>query len=127
MGRIIEHIDKIARDKQQDVYLIEFDRKKYNKHKYDQYENINIVMKWLKKYNMPLIQCEGYASTHECGSGFSGKFYIDVDFEKNPEKLEKLKLFLGFDAKVLPFDGIELWFLSLSFAMKNADIEIHCD
>ena len=53
MAQILKHIDQIGREKNRDVLYIEFDREIYSNYDYEQYEERNNLLKWLKDNDIP--------------------------------------------------------------------------
>lgn len=49
MAKILKNIDKIAREKQRDVYLIQFDKKTFPRFNYKEYENRAELLEWMIK------------------------------------------------------------------------------
>ena len=53
MSQILKYIDQIGREQNRDVLYIEFDREIYSNYDYEQYEERNNLLKWLKDNDIP--------------------------------------------------------------------------
>ncbi len=57
MAVAIQHIDKIARDKNRDVLFIEFDREIFPDRDFESWEKRNELIAWLDKHAIPYQMC----------------------------------------------------------------------
>ena len=119
MPMIIEHIDKIARDKKRDVIYIEFDRDVYPSYDYEEYtERINLI-KWLEKNNTNYSICGHYASENGWES-YRGQLYIDIPMDDDNPKYQLLNNHLENKDGSFKIKGVSYMYLPLKIAMKNA-------
>jgi hypothetical protein len=119
MPMTIEHIDKIARDKQRDVLFITFDKKVYPSYEYEEYEARQNLIKWFEENDIPYKLCGHYAS--ECGwESYRGQLYIDVPMDEDNPKFQLLNNHLEYEDGTMKIKGVLYMYLSLEIAMKNA-------
>ena len=126
MPQLINHIDKIARDKKRDVLYLTFeDAQEINEdaifHVVD-YENHparKTIIEWFDCNNVPYEECGDIASVNMI-VGYMGQLYIDVPYELNNPDYQKLQNFLEDENGEVRFDGVKFWIFPLERAMKNA-------
>jgi hypothetical protein len=126
MPQVIEHIDKIAREKQRNVLYLTFtdteNKKEDELFQIVDYENHparNTIIAWLERHKVPYDECAGIASENMMVE-YMGQLYIDVPYELNNPDYQKLQHFLEDENGEVRFDGVAFWVLSLELAMKNA-------
>lgn len=119
MSKILKHIDQIAREKQRDVYIIQFDKKVYPRFNYKEYSYRDELLEWLDNNNIGYEECFSFASDNGFES-YRGQLYIDIEVDETKDVCKKLKDYIKPDDGDLRFEGIDLWTLSLSLAMKYA-------
>lgn len=128
MPQLIDHIDKIARDKKRDVLLLTFHDKAFKKAgKSEIFPNFDYskckprqkIITWLTENNIPFSPCGNVANT----SGmypYLGQLYIDVPFDENDPAYQKLVNHLEYPDGTMKIDGVLFGYYPLELAMKNA-------
>ena len=119
MPMSLEHIDKIARDKQRDVLYIEFDREVYPSYDYETYIERQNLIKWLEENNIPYMPCGHIASEYGWES-YIGQLYIDIPMDDNNSKYKLLNNHLENEDGSFKIKGVRYMYVSLKVAMKNA-------
>ena len=119
MPRVLKHIDQIGREKNRDVLFVQFDKKVFPKYDYKNYNNRAELLTWLDDNNIAYEECFGVASDNGFES-YRGQLYIDVVFDETLDKYNLLNTHIEPQDGVLRFEGIGLWTLPLSIAVKNA-------
>ena len=119
MARILKHIDQIGREKNRDVLFVQFDRKVFPKYDYKNYKNRAELLEWLDNNNISYEECFGIASDNGF-EGYRGQLYIDVIFDETLDIYNLLNDHIEPQDGVFRFEGIGLWILPLSMAMKNS-------
>lgn len=118
MPQILEHIDKIARDKQRDVIYIEFDRDIYPDYEYENYEERNNLIEWLKQHEISYRMCGPIASENGWES-YRGQLYIDVPMDDNNSQYRLLNKHLEDEEGKMKINGVGHYYVPLEVAMKN--------
>lgn len=125
MPQILEHIDKIARDKKRDVLFIVFNEAKKEDELEDyfayEYENDpvrNDFIKWLEENNIPYQKCGPIASENGWES-YRGQLYIDIPMDEKDERYLKLNEYLEDENGKMKIDSIGYYYIPLDVAMKN--------
>lgn len=120
MPRIIEHIDKIARDKQRTVLYIDFKDKDNDLGilDYEEFSNRKELLIWLDKHNISYEVCGAIAS--EAGwESYRGQIYIDLPLDEENEQYQLLDKHCMTADDEFKIEGVEFYYLSLELAMKN--------
>jgi hypothetical protein len=119
MPMIIEYIDKIARDKKRTVLYIAFDMDLYPEYDFENYDERNKLIKWLKANDIEYQECGDIAS--ETGwEAYRGQLYIDVPMDEKDPKYQLLCEHLEYDDGSFKIEGVMFYYLPLEMAMKNA-------
>lgn len=118
MPRLLQFIDKIAREKQRDVLMIEFDREIYPDYDYDQWEVRAKFMDWLEQNNLSYTPCGCFASENSMES-YRGQLYIDVPYDEQNPDYQKLCQHLEHADGSMKIKGLLFCYVSLEIAMKN--------
>lgn len=122
MPMIIEHIDKIARDKKRDVlYLVFKDDNNKTPNFFFNYENIEArknTVAWLEENQIPYAPCMGKASENSMQS-YRGYLYIDLPFDKKNELFIKLSDYLENPDGSMKIKGVIFAYYPLEMAKKN--------
>ena len=118
MSQILKYIDQIGREQNRDVLYIEFDREIYSNYDYEQYEERNNLLKWLKDNDIPYEKCAHYASENGWES-YRGQLYIDVPMDENNDKYKLLNEHLENSDGSFKIKGVKYMYLPLEVAMKN--------
>ena len=119
MPQIIEHIDKIARDKKRDVLFVSFDKDEFPDYDYEKYKVRSKVIKWLEKNNIAFKKCAHYASKYGW-EAYRGQLYLDVPMDEINKDYIKVIEYFENDDGTMKIKGVTLYFLSLEEAMKNS-------
>lgn len=119
MAIALEHIDKIAREKQRDVIYIEFDKKVYPSYEYENYTVRIELMQWLEEHEIPYLPCGHIASEYGWES-YRGQLYIDIPMDENNPKYKLLDNHLENEDGSFKIEGIRYMYVPLEVAMKNA-------
>lgn len=118
MPQVIEHIDKIARDKGRGVLFLRFDRDIFDNDEWETWHQRNELIDWFKRKNITVSECGDIAKDSGYIS-YRGQLYIDVPFdESSPEYLTVKEHLENTDGSPC-FLGIVFCFLPLDLAMKN--------
>ena len=123
---IIEHIDKIARDKKRDVLYIVFnapqennDIENYFSYDYETDTTRIDFIKWLNDNKIPFEECGPIASENGWES-YRGQLYIDIPMDENDVRYLTLNNHLEYENGDMKIDGIMYYHVPLKIAMKNA-------
>jgi len=119
MPMIIDHIDKIARDKKRDVLLIAFDEEIYPSTKSEEYEARKNIIEWLEENHINYTKCGNVASEYGWES-YRGQLYIDVPMDENNKQFQLLNSHLEYEDGTMKIKGLLYMYLPLEMAMKNA-------
>ena len=128
----INHIDKIARDKQRDVLFLIFheDQERpggseediadfMKRYDYESDETRKMVLAWFESNGITAYPCGPFASGGLMG-GYEGQLYIDVPFDKAHPDYQKIENFLENDDGTGKIPGVRFCYLPLEEGMKNA-------
>jgi len=124
MPMFVQHIDKIARDKNRDVLLISF---KSACSEIDPFEDFDYesmparreMMAWLTATNISFCYCMGVAQPGSIRP-YVGDLYVDVPYDVNDRDYQKLAALLEYPDGTRKIDGVQFGYLPLSLALKNA-------
>ncbi|MBK8751646.1 MAG: hypothetical protein IPL99_08335 [Candidatus Competibacteraceae bacterium] len=132
MPMLINHIDKIARDKQRDVlFLIFYEDQNQTvdseediarlmkRYDYESNETRKMVLTWFENNGIATYPCAPFASGSLMG-GYDGRLYIDVPFDKAHPDYQKVENFLENEDGTGKIPGVRFCYLPLESAMKNA-------
>lgn len=126
MPQILEHIDKIARDKKRDVLFIVFNEPKENDKLEDyftyEYETDPIrieFIQWLEENNIPYQKCAPIARENGWEK-YMGQLYIDVPMDEKDQRYLKLNEYLEYENGDMKINGISYCYIPFCVAMKNA-------
>ena len=127
MPIILEHIDKIARDKQRDVLFVAFcdgeeyknDLTKYFDYTYEIDSNRIALMDFMDEHDISYKMCGPLASEYGRES-YRGQIYIDVPMDETNDKYQKLCAYLEHEDGTPKNPDVSFYVLSLEIAMKNA-------
>ena len=121
MPELIDHIDKIARDKKRDVLFVIFhkDSEEPCNFEYRDCAARETVVSWLTANNISFYPCGHFASENGW-MRYLGQLYIDVPFDGHDPSYQKLKNFLENPDGTMKIPGVGFCYLPLDHAMKNA-------
>jgi hypothetical protein len=131
MPMLINHIDKIARDKQRGVVYIEFckqpdfnrrDIDEYHENLFIDYENLEIrktLLQWFADNHIAVHPCGPFARAGRI-ERYRGQLYIDVPFDKNDPIYQKVENLLENEDGTMKFPQVLFFYLPLEAAMENA-------
>ncbi len=131
MPMLIDHIDKIARDKRRGVVYIEFCKQldfnrrnsdEYRENLFIDYENLEIrktLLQWFADNRIAVCPCGPFARAGrmEC---YRGQLYVDVPFDKNDPDYQKVENLLENEDGTMKFSQVLFFYLPLEAAMQNA-------
>ncbi|MDF1878422.1 hypothetical protein JHD46_02070 [Sulfurimonas sp. SAG-AH-194-C20] len=118
MPLIIEHIDKIARDKQRDVIFIEFDREVYPSYDYEKYEECIKLLEWLESHDIAYRSC-GPIAREDGWESYRGELYLDIPFDRENEKYQLICEHMDNPDGSFKIQGVNSWIFPLEVALKN--------
>lgn len=119
MPQIIEHIDKIARDKKRDVLFVSFDKDEFPDYDYENYKIREKIINWLNKNKISYKKCGHFASEHWWES-YRGQLYLDIPIDENSDNYKKIISYFENEDGTMKLKGVTLFYLELKIAMKNA-------
>lgn len=127
---LIEHIDKIARDKQRDVIYIAFLEDPFtnpDEFEYaEDYPSSNVrenLLQWFRENGIRVVPCRPFAVEGEVES-YQGQLYIDVPFDRNDPDYMRLEKYLADKSGTMKLPGVKFFYLTLDEAMKNAHHDV---
>lgn len=119
MPMLIEHIDKIAREKQRDVLFVAF---RSGQNEFLDWETLPIrqqIIGWLESEGIGW-ECCGHYANENMMSVYEGQIYIDVPFERDDPLYRKVEAYLENPDGSMRHPGVAFRYLPLELAMKNA-------
>jgi hypothetical protein len=121
MPELIEHIDKIARNKNRDVLFLLFKdtSDEPDPLDYENFKHRNEAIEWLTNNNISFYPCAGVANENSFGGFYIGILYIDVPFDETDKLFQKLSNYLEYSDGSQKIDGITFGYYPLESAMKN--------
>ena len=120
MAIIVEHIDKIAREKQRDVLFVAFEGEKFKHRRYQTYKERDEFIEYLQNNYINYDVCDYAARDDVWWDGYRGQLYIDVPFDKENEQYRLLERYLENEDGTPKMEGGMFYYLPLEIAMKNA-------
>ncbi len=115
---LIEHIDKIARDKGRDVLFVVFDEEIFPDTEFEMLEVRKDLIEWFNRNSIKIIPCGNFAS--ESGfSSYNGQLYIDVPYSENHPDYRKVSEHLECADGSSRIIGVIFCYLPLEYAMRN--------
>lgn len=120
MPMILEHIDKIARDKQRDVLYVEFFEDLGLRYKYKNCPVRKAFMKWMDEHDIKYKECGHIAIENVWARYYTGLLYIDIAMDENNSKYLQLNEHLENKDGSFKIEGINYYYLPLKVAMQNA-------
>lgn len=118
MPYLIEHIDKIAREKGRDVLYILFDRKIFPHFNCEDFPVRTRLIQWFNENNINVIPCAEVASEHHFDS-YRGQLFIDAPFDENHRDYIKVRDYLENPDGTSRMPGVLFCYLPLEHAMIN--------
>ncbi len=118
MPMLIEHIDKIARDKGRDVLYIVFDEKVFPDFDFEMRAVRKTLIAWFDLNNIKITPCGNVASEHSFSS-YHGQLYIDVPYDENHPDYKKVSEHLECADGSFRILGVIFCYLPLEHAMRN--------
>lgn len=121
MPQIIEYMDKIARQKQRDILILDFSYPQESIHSmmFPDYENFKPrtdILEWLKANNISWQPC-----CFQGAMGYNGIIYVDVPYDVSDTVYQKLASHLETPGGVMKLEGIRFICISLEDSMKYAE------
>lgn len=138
---LIEHIDKIAREKKRDVIYIAFQEDLFsNLENFDiegfdqgdidegEFELVDSelasqvresLLAWFQENGIAVIPCRPFAGESELES-YQGHLYIDLPFDRSNKEYLKFEKYLADKSGTMKPPGVKFFYLTLEEAMKNA-------
>ena len=118
MPQILEHIDKIARDKKRDVIYISFAREIFPSYNYKEYDERKKLLEWLENNNIPYSLCGPLASENGWES-YRGQLYLDVPIDDESEEYKLICAHMDSPDGSFRIPGVESWIFPLKVALEN--------
>jgi len=115
----MRHIDKIAREKQQDVLFLIFDPERTGNGQYEDMPIRQHLIAWFKQNNIEIELC-GPMQRHFLVCPYEGSFYIDVLFDEKDEVYQKVQQYLEDSEGNIKVPFTQFHCLPLSIAMEDA-------
>jgi len=119
MPQLIDHIDKIARDKKRDVLFVIFHEEGARDFAYEKNAARNTVPAWLDANHIAYQPC-GDVAREDGWRSYRGQIYIDVPFDDSDPTYQKLKDFMEDSDGSMKIPGAHFSYLPLEQAMGNA-------
>ncbi len=121
MPQIVEHIDKIAREKKRDVLFVTFQNEDntLNSLNYEEFKFRKELLIWLDEHNISFKKC-GHIASENGWEAYRGQIYIDLPFDENNEQYNLLDKHLMNEDNTPKIKGVNFYYLTLEIAMKNA-------
>ncbi|HQQ63730.1 MAG TPA: hypothetical protein PLF22_09165 [Pseudomonadales bacterium] len=123
---LIDHIDKIAREKKRDVIYIAFQEDPFSDpdefdpaEDYPASEVRENLLHWFKDNGITVMPCRPFAVEGDMES-YQGQLYIDVPFDRQDPDYVKLEKYLADKSGSMKLPGVKFFYLTLEEAMKNA-------
>lgn len=120
MPQLIQHIDQIARQKQRDVLLIQFDWELIED--YGCWDEVPIrqqIVAWLETEGILWQPCAHFAIENGLLS-YCGQIYVDVPYGEGNADFKKLSAYLEHEDGTMRWPEVAFCYLTLDTAMKNA-------
>jgi hypothetical protein len=118
MAILLEHIDKIARDKQRAVLFVTFDHKTFPGRNYEHWEARSRLLAWLDEHAIPCQMCMDMAR-EDGWSAYRGQLYIDVPYDEDDPTFQALNAYIMTEHNEPRTEGVVLYCLPLEVAMRN--------
>ena len=118
MPQIIQHIDKISRDKGRDVLYVTFDNNIFSDYNWETWQARKEVIEWFEDNNVKITPCAGFASEYSL-EAYRGQFYIDVPYDKKEPDYIKICEYLENKDGSPRIPGVIFCYLPLDDALKN--------
>ena len=119
MPQMLEHIDKIARDKKEDVIFINFNKEIFPSYDWEKYDKRQELIQWLDNNKISYFECGPMASENGWES-YRGQLCIDLKIDENNAKYKLLCEHLDGPNGTFKITGVESWIFPLKIAMKNS-------
>jgi len=121
MPQIIEYLDKIAREKQRDVLMLNFIDSSMNLDEisdmnFEQYKPFVDVTAWLDANDIQWQLC-----VLQGGMVSSGRIYVDVPFDEADPVYQKLAGYLENPDGSMKIEGVNFFYMPLEKAMEYAE------
>ena len=128
MPRIVEHIDKIARDTGRDVLFLEFhpllkEGEGFFPSEMFDYKNCKErkqVIKWLEENNIKFTPCFNMAERGGVliDGAYQGELYVDILFDENDPEYMKVNSYFENPDGSMKIKDVRFMSLSLEIAMR---------
>lgn len=119
MPQVIEHIDKIARDKKRDVLFVSFDKDEFTDYHYENYEIRREIIDWLTENKIHFTKCGNIGSEYRWES-YRGQLYLDVQIDESDTNYQKIISYFEHPDGTMKLRGVTLFVLQLKIAINNA-------
>jgi hypothetical protein len=118
MPRLLQYVDKIAREKGRDVLFVAFDKKIYRNYDYEEWACRTQLIDWFENNQIGYIECFGIANEN-CIESYRGEIYIDVRHDESDPSYIKVKDYLENSDGSSRIPGVIFYLLRLELAMQN--------
>lgn len=120
MPQLIQYLDKIAREKQRDVLMLNFidssmDLDEVLDMDFEQYKPFVETTAWLDANNIKWQPC-----TLQLNMVLSGRIYVDVPFDQDDPVYQKLADYLENPDGSMKIEGVKFFYMPLGKAMEYA-------
>jgi hypothetical protein len=129
MPQVVEHIDRIARQRKQAVLFLEFhpyyDPKSHDFDKYFEpfdYKHCEVrdeIIGWFKKNGIKYESCFSIRHDWCLCEPYNGQLFIDVPYDKNDPDYIKLETYLENPDGTVKFEDVRFYVLSYEVALQN--------
>lgn len=122
MPQLIDHIDKIARDKNHDVLYLIFKPQPDEDELHFDYQiskRRQVVMEWLEANKTPYFPCIGPAIAEGGFDSYSGFLYIDVPFDVADAEFKRLCAYLEHPDGTSRYEDLIFAYYPLEKALEN--------
>jgi len=119
MPQLIDHIDKIARDRKRDVLYVIFHEDTPRNFDYEKSTARKMVLAWLDENAIAYHAC-GDVAREDGWRSYRGQVYLDVPFDDNDPTYRKLRELLENADGSMKTPGAHFCYLPLDHAMKYA-------
>ncbi len=123
MPRIIDYIDKIAREKKRDVLYVVFDPDVFGDWYYHDWVARKELISWCEAAGISTLPCGRFANENYLISHM-GELYLDIPYDESDPLYQKLCAYLENPDGSMRIPGVTFCALTLEKAMENANHDV---